>query len=377
MDKNKDQLLEKYLSGHCSEEERAAIEQEYNHFAKSKENLIKPDQNRLAQTKLAMWSQIDTRTSLKKHNYTGRWLIGAAASLIIVFGLYYSYRNTEVPLPAGKSAKHLTSIPPGGNNATLTLASGHQIILNNLKDGAIQQENGVRIQKNKDGELTYVFAADQNQNVNSYNTITTPRGGKYTVKLADGTLAMLDAQSSIHFPVVFQGKTRAVTTTGQVYFEVAHDPTKPFIVTSGKQSIEVLGTHFNIENYNEKGDATTTLIEGKVKVHFNGRTAVLKPGQQSTVNATKPEIIVGTVDDIEEVLAWKNGFFKFNDADVVSIMQELSRWYDIKVQYQGSVTTKRFSGKIYRTLNFDEVLNILKFSKIKLKRDGNTITVTN
>lgn len=325
MDKNKDQLLEKYLSGHCSEEERAAIEQEYNHFAKSKENLIKPDQNRLAQTKLAMWSQIDTRTSLKKRNYTGRWLIGAAASLIIVFGLYYSYRNTEAPLPAGKSAKHLTSIPPGGNNATLTLASGHQIILNNLKDGAIQQENGVRIQKNKDGELTYVFAANQNQNVNSYNTITTPRGGKYTVKLADGTLAMLDAQSSIHFPVVFQGKTRAVTTTGQVYFEVAHDPTKPFIVTSGKQSIEVLGTHFNIENYNEKGDATTTLIEGKVKVHFNGRTAVLKPGQQSTVNATKPEIIVGTVDDIEEVLAWKNGFFKFNYADVVSIMQELSR----------------------------------------------------
>ena len=366
MDNNQSKLIADYLAGRCTAEEKAIVEQWYITQAAKEESTIPHDEARLQQASAKMWAGIEGRTAVQKRHYLNHWMVKVAASLILVAGAFAYFTKapqTRQGLAKVNTAASSKIIPLNDNHTTLTLANGHQLILDQVKDGTVLNEGGISIQKNKEGELTYSFT-DQGQSATSYNTIATPRGEKYNIQLSDGTLAILDAQSSIRFPVAFQGNTRTVSTTGQVYFEVAHNAAKPFVVSTGQQTVEVLGTHFNIENYGPNNPVTTTLLQGKVKVKYKENTAILKPGQQTQVDEKHAEIALNTDVNLEEVMAWKNGFFKFTDEDIVSVMEQLSRWYDIDVRYKGHLPVTKFSGKIYRKLDFEQVLDILRFSKI-------------
>ena len=169
--------------------------------------------------------------------------------------------------------------------------------------------------------------------------MTTPKGRQYHMILPDGTQVWLNAASSIYFPTVFNGKERAVTVTGEAYFEVAHDPRHPFTVTAGNTDIEVLGTHFNVMAYDNETEMRTTLLEGSVKITDDGRTAVLRPGEELQLNARQFKVIKDA--DVEAALAWKNGWFVFKDAGVETVMKQAERWYNISVKYEGKIPEKQ------------------------------------
>ncbi|RZJ76387.1 MAG: FecR family protein, partial [Flavobacterium sp.] len=272
------------------------------------------------------------------------------------------------------------TIVPGSNNAVLTLANGNQISLNDKENGILASQSGVIITKNKDGQLQYQIKADAPAGI---NTISTPRGGQYQLILVDGTKVWLNAASSITFPTQFNGSERKVEIIGEAYFEVAKNAKKPFKVKSKNQIIEVLGTHFNVNTYDDEAADKTTLLEGSVSVNkiANGKvqtntSKILKPGQQSTVSANQSQILVATADE-DEAIAWKNGYFKFNKADIQSIMRQVSRWYNVDVEFKGEMNKDLFVGKINRSEHVEEVLNILERSKINVAIKGRTIIISN
>jgi ferric-dicitrate binding protein FerR (iron transport regulator) len=197
------------------------------------------------------------------------------------------------------------------------------------------------------------------------NTIIIPKGGTYKITLPDGSDVWLNSESSLSYPVAFIGGERKVELSGEAYFEITRDERKPFRVHSNNQIVEVLGTHFNINTYEESGFIETTLVEGSVRVtqnYSNGKpykTRLLKPGQQSLTNLFKPEIKIENVD-IEKEIAWKNGFFKFKNTNIQNIMREIERWYDVKVQYEGKIPSEEFTGIISRDVEITKMLKILE-----------------
>jgi transmembrane sensor len=284
-----------------------------------------------------------------------------------------------------KSAKQTSSadmvavnkeIFQGGNKAVLSLADGSHIILDSAKIGELANQGGASIYKSADGQV--VIDASKiagNANAVTYSTLSTPRGGQYVIKLPDGTSVWLNSSSSIKFPSAFINKERNVELTGEAYFEVAKDASKPFRVKTATQNVEVLGTHFNINAYTDEPDVVTTLLEGSVKVApFAGsKTLILKPGQQARLNG---DIKLYNVD-ADLYVDWKNGYFKFEQEDLHSIMRKISRWYDVDVSYKGNVTEEGFVGTVPRSKDITEVLNALKFTGlINYKIEGKHITVT-
>jgi ferric-dicitrate binding protein FerR (iron transport regulator) len=224
------------------------------------------------------------------------------------------------------------------------------------------------IRKVEQGLVTYsgkgLFAENQ------FNTITAPTGGKYSVVLPDGSRAWLNAESSIRFPTVFAKNERKVSIAGEVYFEITPDKQKPFLVdVRGLQSIKVLGTHFNVNAYGDEAAVTTTLLEGSVVVSAadkNNKTVRLIPGDQASLSG-KGTIQVEKDVNTEGVIAWKNGFFQFEKANIKTVMRQLSRWYNVDVTYEGVASERTFSGKINRSVNASEVLEILQFTGVNFR----------
>ncbi|MBS1503025.1 MAG: FecR domain-containing protein, partial [Bacteroidetes bacterium] len=255
-----------------------------------------------------------------------------------------------------------------GNKAYLTMANGQQITVSSLPAGKINAVPNANVQKTTNGAIVYGNVSDADASL-VYNTLTVPRGGgKHEIKLADGTLAVLDAESSIRFPVAFNGKDRRVSITGQVYFEVVHKSDQPFYVSAGNQTIEDIGTHFNVNAFD--GQVKTTLIEGSIKVN----NILLQPGQQAIENNGK--LAVNDHVDEEEVLAWKNDLFKFgNNTSLQTVMNQLSRWYDLDVKYEGNSKQYHFGGYVPRNSKLSEVCKILAYSGLKFSLDGKKIIV--
>jgi ferric-dicitrate binding protein FerR (iron transport regulator) len=227
------------------------------------------------------------------------------------------------------------------------------------------------------GVITYTINPDaevSKEDANAFNTLSTPTGGQYNIVLADGTKVYLNTVSSIKYPTRFNGDQRVVELEGEAYFEVAKNKDKPFIVKSENQSIEVLGTHFNVHAYNNESVVKTTLLEGSVAITYKNQKAVLKPGQQSNVADNSTKIVIRKVDT-QSAVAWKNGRFKFDNADLKSVMKQLERWYGIKVEYRGDVSDVRFNGGTFMNKNLSEVLKVLELSNIKFKVEGKTIIV--
>jgi ferric-dicitrate binding protein FerR (iron transport regulator) len=287
-----------------------------------------------------------------------------------------AYLLQQKPAEPPVTVAHQQDIPPGTNKATLILGDGSVVTLDSAGNRVISQ-GGTAIRQ-QGGQLQY-DARGAAAEV-TYNTLATPNGGQFKVRLPDGTQAWLNAASSIRYPTTFSGEKRVVEITGEVYLEVARQQGHPFVVqiktASGSGGeVEVLGTHFNINAYNDEPLIKTTLLEGSVKVTTgNGRYSVLRPGQQSAVNSSGAINILEQVN-IGAVIAWKQGYFSFAQTDLRSVMRQIGRWYDVEIVYEGAVPDKKFGGAIPRDSPASEVLKILEVSGVHFRIEGKKIVV--
>jgi len=372
-------ILNKNNKGVASEEEKSFLSAYYNMFEAKSDipEMLSPDNRDLLKKQIKAGLDIKVRKHKQKNAIPYLFLrqIAAAAILFIILGggvTFYLIKSNNRNYTKN-------NIPPGGNKAILTLANGTTIILGNIKNGILTLQGGTVVKKTANGQLVY-DASDVRNSTLAYNTISTPRGGQYTVILPDSTRVYLNAASSLRFPTSFGGKFRTVSLTGEAYFEVAHNKNKPFMVASAGQTVEVLGTHFDINAYNDEHVIKTTLLEGSVKVTASGKIALLIPGQQSQVVQNKSlDTLINVVQNVslDEAVAWKNGYFQFESASLQSIMRQFSRWYDVKVIYEGQPDNRLFSGQIHRNLNAAQALDLLNYANVHFTIDGKTIIVSN
>lgn len=395
-------LLNQYLNKSCSENELAefytlvndsANELEFNDLladalgktgseyqlnSTEKSNLLQKVFNH--ETKAEF---IDSTPIINKFNWSR---LAAVAALILMFsavGFYFFNNKNFSGNQQAQNASVQSIITPGGNKAVLTLDNGTAINLEDAKNGQLANEAGTTVTKTQSGQLVYENQQDQavgTTAVAHINTLTTPRGGQYQVNLPDGTKVWLNAASSLKFPSTFSGlNQRKVELSGEAYFEVAkiNMPQKlPFIVVSGKQEVEVLGTHFNINAYEDESNTKTTLLEGAVKVSMAGRShnVILKPGQEAVLTADN---FVVQQADLEKSIDWKSNKFIFKNESLEGIMRKISRWYDVEVVYAGSVPKQEtFSGTLSRFDRVEQVLHRLELTgEVSFKIKGRRITV--
>lgn len=367
-------LLQKYIDGRATDQERVLLEAWYQQH--ELKNL--PEVSELKKTQQLQ----RIRTKLVAHTATAnpvvktlrlwpRVAIAASILFAIATGVYLVLYKPVNKQEIAKQTTH--DLAPGGNKAILTLAGGKQIAVGGSKASLLTYQGKTKINIGADDALTYHAEKADKTAAISYNTLTTPRGGQYPLVLADGTKVWLDAASSITFPVAFTGNSREVSISGQVYFEVAHNAAKPFRVTAGHETVEVLGTHFNINAYGDEPAIKTTLFEGSIKIASGNNKAVLKPGQQA--QAATGKMIVTNDADMDEAIAWHKGIFEFHDASIQTVMRQLSRWYDVEISYEGPVTERHFSGKIYRNISALKVSDILSYKEIHFRIEGKKIIV--
>lgn len=309
--------------------------------------------------------------------------VAAAACVILIAGSVSYYLVHRSVTSETVKNRIVEDIAPGGNKATLTLGNGRTIILDSVHNGQIVGQGSGRITKINNGLLTYRANAASSPNAAnvSYNTLSVPRGGQYQLVLPDGTKVWLNAASSIRFPTAFTGGERKVSITGEVYMEVAEDVLHPFIVSTRNADITVLGTSFNIMAYPDESSVQTTLLEGSVKVvPLSGkgvRSGVrLEPGQQAIVANADGNIGVKTVN-AGDVAAWIHGLLSLNDCSVQEFMDQLSRWYNVDVEYTGKIPDKKFGGMINRNAELSNVLAALDAAGIHTKLEGKKIIVLN
>jgi len=312
------------------------------------------------------------------------WRISAAAAAIfIVFGLWLYIEIASSPATRNEVA-YQNDIAPGSNKAYLTLANGERILLNDAQNGRLAEQGGVSVHKTADGDLVYEGNTSAAGSVIVYNTIETPKGGQYTLTLPDGSKIWLNAASRVKFPASFAGAAkRRVELSGEAYFQIAKDKKHPFIVATDKQEVEVLGTHFNVNAYEDEKAVKTTLLEGSVKVVVIGaegsvagglKSKILKPGQQSTLDDKGIE--VASVE-LDEAVAWKAGIFLFNEETLESIMKRLARWYDFEVEYKDADRQRVFGGGVSRYDNISKILTKMeKTGGVHFKIEGRKIIVT-
>lgn len=341
-------LIKKYNASQCTAAEKALLEDWYLQF---NEQGIDISPERIEEIRIQILAE------LPGHQKTiSLWprVAAVAAVVLLAIGSWHFFAKTIVPQPQ----IYTQEIAPGGNKAVLTLASGKVIPLNDAKDG-------LRINGN---QLSYLDGTAIAENVNGQGvsvglqTLATPKGGQYQILLPDGTKVWLNAASSLKYPNSFASQNqRIVELSGEAFFEVAPNQLKPFLVKTAKQTVTVLGTHFNINSYNDEGSTITTLEEGSVKVDNLSEHVILKPGQQSLSSTKKLNVQEA---DLEVDLAWKNNRIEFKDASLAAIMKQVARWYNIEVEYKGTITERTFTGSLSRQSNLSVLLKILAYSDI-------------
>ncbi|WP_345233546.1 FecR family protein [Olivibacter ginsenosidimutans] len=359
-------LLRKYKNGQCTEEEKALLEQWYLQWNTDEKPLR---EEVLCAAENDMWQAIQKQKKNKlQMGVQARWIAAACIGLFVAFIGYRffisAYKSTNV-----QSQEIVQDVNPGTNKALLTLTDGKKVDLDSLVAGQSITQAGLKISKDANGQLIYEaikLAKDKidHSSVNSlYNEVSTPQGGTFQLILPDGTKVWLNASSSIRYPLTFAAKERKVEMTGEAYFEVARQKThQPFVVYALNQKVEVLGTHFNINAYENEGITTTTLIEGKVKVSATtGDSQVLKPNEQSVVKNYGHQVLVQEVNP-EAAIAWKNGQFVFDNTDLKTIMRQLERWYNIDVVGLEQFPNNTYNGKLTREAKLSKVLQILELT---------------
>jgi transmembrane sensor len=312
--------------------------------------------------------------SRRKKSYlqNATWL--AAASLLVAVVIAGLFKPSHpVPSTGRNAVAKKLPVLPGRNTAMLTLSDGRQVLLDSANNGELTQQGNVRLVKEGNGILSYAIAGKGIKEV-AYNKLITPRAGQYQLLLPDGSHVWLNNASSIRYPVAFLGKDRAVELIGEAYFEIAKDATRPFIVKLKDESVEVLGTGFNIKAYADEPLIQTTLLEGSVRVTRGDATVLLQPNEQAQANeGIGLKVIKGV--PAEDIVSWKNGFFYFGRASLKEVMQQLGRWYDVDVRYEGTIPANEFGGKIDRNLPLNDLLQYLDKNQVHFRLEGRTIVV--
>jgi ferric-dicitrate binding protein FerR (iron transport regulator) len=386
-------LIGKYLSDEATEEERKEVEQWYESLDGTPVDFpvesVGENSESASRSWLAVKNKMETmpqalpqtppRLSLRR---SYRWIAAAAViTAILAAGyLFKAARQEAIPASVAPTKGGILvhgDLPPGGNKAVLTLGNGRQIVLNSADNGLLSTQGKTKVIKINKGLLTYRGASVNVVKAGevSYNTVATPRGGFFEIVLPDGSKAWLNALSSIRFPTAFIGKERKVSITGEVYFEVAQNVSRPFEVSAGEMTITVLGTHFNIMAYQDESMVKATLLQGSVSVNAGKRSVLLKPGWQADLSQDGKVKLVKN-SNVDEAVAWKNGVFWFQDDDVQSVMRQLSRWYDVDIDIVGEIND-RFTGSIPRNINFSKVFELLqRTGSIHYKVENSRIIVS-
>ncbi|MBO9732417.1 MAG: FecR domain-containing protein [Chitinophaga sp.] len=285
----------------------------------------------------------------QRRHFMRRWgWVAAILVGLLATGTWYFINQGDKT--ASPSRIVLPDIQPGSAKAVLTLADGSSITLDSSGNQVIQQ--GLAAVHQLNGSLQY--EANGRESGISYNQLSTPKQGQFQVVLADGTKVWLNAASSLRYPTVFTGKERMVEVTGEAYFEVAVNAAQPFIVKVNHTMIQVLGTSFNVNAYADEQYLNTTLLSGSVKVQTQRESTLLTPGKMAAVTADGSTTM--STANIKVVMAWKNGLFCFENADIKTVMRQLSRWYNITIEFRGDIPPITFSGEIERSLTLSQVL---------------------
>ena len=392
-------LIDKYLAGNANEEEKDLLSRYYNSFqqdlqwdrtelgdasnmeakifARINDHLKADNRASMVDTvELEKNSPDNSVDSLRRNVGVFTFLrIAAAASVVLILSVaallwFRSNHGTELVKNSFKKA-YKNDIPPGRDKAILQLADGSTVVLDDLQNGALVQQGNTKVIK-LNGKINYNAAAGTREVL--YNLLSTPRGGKFQIELPDGTQVWLNATSSLRFPVAFIEKNRRVEITGEAYFEVAKDKSKPFIVSVNGAEVQVVGTHFNVMAYKDEPVIKTTLLEGAIKFVKDSTSTIVKPHQQVQALDNGDLKLVDGVN-LEQVVAWKNGIFNFEGEDIGMVMRQLARWYDVDVDYTERVDDLFFA-KIPRSTNLSAVLALLEMTgEVHFKIDGRKITV--
>lgn len=364
------QLFEKYVAGNCTEEEKRLVEISFSQYLQESDELPSPEEVIRATDEMHAVLLQHLRAKDRSRRILTLWApIAAAIILLITVGIFlypkFSTQTTALSVDAAQ-------IGPGTDKAILTLADGRKIDLDKAEEGQLIDEEGIKINKKENGLLTYEIE-DKGENAPiAYHTISTPNGGQYKVVLPDGSCVWLNASSSLKYPTRFLSQRR-VELNGEAYFQIAKNHRTPFNVISRNQQINVLGTSFNLNAYANEPSINTTLIDGTIQVidTLSGQKILLKPGQQARLSQS---ITVSNVDTLT-ALGWKNSIFYFRGTDLKTVMRQLSRWYDVEVDYS-TLPNKTFTGEISRDVNLADVLESMSLtSKLRFKIEERRIMV--
>lgn len=386
-DKVFEELFRKYLGDNMTQEEFLRWKQMMQDDAYSKEleahleALVNTDQSSAGidapvekmYRHIAAGSLPPQRKSVQMRHYI-RLAAAAVVLLLAGAGMFVLFldngkKHTD---PVKQVIAESLDMLPGSNGAVLTLANGKKVVLDSMQNGVISLEsNGKAVLEN--GALKYEADGSTAGEI-QFNTVTTAKGRQFQVRLPDGSRAWLNAASSLTYPTRFAGEERNVKVTGEVYFEVSRQKNMPFkVVTPDQSFIEVTGTSFNVNAYHDEAAVTTTLTEGAINVHAGNRYRAIRPGQQAAVKGGQINVIDGA--DTSQVLAWKNGVFDLNNAELPTVMRQLARWYDVNIEYEKQPPV-RFGGKMQRNLKLSQVLNGLSGMGVQFRiEEGRKLVV--
>lgn len=317
-------------------------------------------------------------TPIRKKVGIRRFVGWSAAAAVLVATIAIGVRQNHISkpgVPVSNTAVNARPVLPGRNTATITLSNGQEVLLDSAGNGNLAIQGNARLVKRDDKLISYAPVDGKTKTDGVvYNKLTTPRSGQYQLILPDGSKVWLNNVSSLRYPTSFVGDKRIVELTGEAYFEIAKDPSKPFLVQTKEETVEVLGTSFNIMAYEDEGNIRTTLLNGAVRVKAGNASVLLKPDEQAKFNSTEGMKVLKDVPS-QDIVSWKNGFFYFGRASLKEVMRQLARWYDVDVEYQGAVPDQEFGGSIDRDLPFTEVLNFLDKNQVHYKFEGRKIIV--
>ncbi len=381
-DKRYYELAEKWLNGTITKEEMTEFSEWYNDIEDSILDIPKKFSNSEEELRTRILSQIQKRKEQPAHVFflkTSFLKKIAAASVILMIGAFLFFYSLK-PKPQiliehkqGESIENADAVVPGGNKAILVLGNGRKLILDSAVEGTLTEDSYTKVIKLDDGQLICSTVGETKSAI-SFNTLSTPRGGQYAITLIDGTRVWLNSESSLRFPNAFTGSERVVELTGEGYFEVAHNESKPFKVMVNKMEVKVLGTDFNIMAYKDESTVNTTLVTGSVSILHQNKNVVLTPGQQAQAKENGKIGIIRNAD-VEQEIAWKNGVFNFNGSDIETTMRQISRWYDIEVSYQNKIT-EHFYGTIVRNASIEKVLKMLEHTGVvSFKMEGRKVII--
>jgi len=404
-----DRILLKYIREEALSTEETVFLQQWLHGGEGREEMIENIKNetdwmqeglkKMQQTPhLRIWDNLSSRLEQEGHwkavtaapvvplaRPVNRWWrpLAVATVLFAVAGISFWVLQRRTVAPIGSPvqsqlAKNAPDAQPGSNRAVLTLANGQQINLDSTGNGVLASQGNMNVTKLADGQLAYNKTSEDKPVSPAYNLLSTPRAGQFSLTLPDGSHVWLNNASSLRYPVSFTGSSREVELTGEAYFEIAKDASHPFRVAvhrgAATSTIEVLGTSFNIMAYDDENAERTTLVEGSVRFVHGGASALLKPEEQSVLDEKGGLKTLREVN-IAEITAWKNGYFHFDHSSLETTMRQLARWYDVDVEYTGSVPPQEFVGKIQRNLPLLAVLKGLENEQVHFSLEGRKLIV--